>query len=84
MTDRDGAILELEVDHRRWLPFLRTLNANGLTGVRLVISDAHPGLVAVVQATFLGSAWESRPDTQSGHRNARQSAEGARLEPRMG
>jgi transposase-like protein len=41
-----------------WLPFLRSLNARGLTGVRLVISDAHPGLVAAVQATFLGSAWQ--------------------------
>ncbi len=41
-----------------WLPFLRSLNARGLSGVRLVISDAHPGLVAAVQATFLGSAWQ--------------------------
>ncbi len=41
-----------------WLPFLRSLTARGLSGVRLVISDAHPGLVAAVQATFLGSAWQ--------------------------
>jgi putative transposase len=41
-----------------WLPFLRSLTARGLTGVRLVISDAHPGLVAAVEATFLGAAWQ--------------------------
>ncbi len=41
-----------------WLPFLRSLTARGLVGVRLVISDAHPGLVAAVEATFLGAAWQ--------------------------
>ena len=29
-----------------WLTFLRSLTARGLSGVRLVTSDAHPGLVA--------------------------------------
>lgn len=41
-----------------WLGFLRSLLARGLTGVRLVISDAHPGLVAAVEATLLGAAWQ--------------------------
>jgi len=41
-----------------WLPSLRSLTARGLTGVRLVISDAHPGLVAAAEATFLGAAWQ--------------------------
>ena len=27
-----------------WLAFLRSLNARGLSGVELVISDAHQGL----------------------------------------
>ncbi len=35
-SDEDGA---------GWLAFLRSLTARGLTGVRLVISDAHAGLV---------------------------------------
>lgn len=43
-----------------WLPFLRSLTARGLTGVRLVISDAHPRLVAAVEATFLGPARQRR------------------------
>ncbi len=41
-----------------WLGFLRGLTARGLAGVRLVISDAHPGLVAAIAATLLGSAWQ--------------------------
>ncbi len=53
-----------------WLPFLRSLTARGLLGVRLVISDAHPGLVAAVGATFLGAAsWQrSSVHTRSGSR----------------
>lgn len=41
-----------------WLGFLRSLLAWGLTGVRLVISDAHQGIVAAVEATLLGAAWQ--------------------------
>jgi putative transposase len=41
-----------------WLGFLRSLIARGLTGVRLVISDAHQGLVAAIGATLLGAAWQ--------------------------
>ncbi len=41
-----------------WLPFLRSLVARGLSGVRLVISDAHQGLVAASEATLLGAAWQ--------------------------
>lgn len=41
-----------------WLPFLRSLTARGLVGVRLVISDAHPGLAAGITAVLLGSAWQ--------------------------
>lgn len=38
-SDEDGA---------GWLAFLRSLTARGLTGLRLVISDAHAGLVAAI------------------------------------
>lgn len=41
-----------------WLGFLRSLLARGLCGVRLVISDAHAGLVAAIEATLLGAAWQ--------------------------
>ena len=34
-------------DGAGWLTFLRSLTARGLSGVRLVTSDAHAGLLAV-------------------------------------
>ena len=37
-----------EEDGAGWLAFLRSLTARGLSGVRLVISDAHRGLVAAI------------------------------------
>jgi putative transposase len=41
-----------------WTEFLRDLRARGLTGVQLVISDAHSGLVAAVDAVLQGAAWQ--------------------------
>jgi len=41
-----------------WLDFLRGLKARGLSGVQLVISDAHQGLKNAVQAVFTGAAWQ--------------------------
>jgi len=41
-----------------WLTFFRGLTARGLSGVSLVTSDAHPGLVAAVAATLPGAAWQ--------------------------
>ena len=45
-------------DGAAWLAFLRSLVARGLTGVRLVSSDAHPGLVDAIAATLPGAAWQ--------------------------
>lgn len=39
-----------------WSEFMRSLRARGLTGVKLVISDAHTGLVAAIRKVMLGSA----------------------------
>ncbi|MEN8133055.1 MAG: IS256 family transposase [Pseudomonadota bacterium] len=41
-----------------WLEFLRSLVKRGLKGVQLVISDAHEGLKAAVNAVFAGSSWQ--------------------------
>ncbi len=41
-----------------WLGFFRDLVARGLTGVALVTSDAHTGLVDAVGATLPGAAWQ--------------------------
>ncbi len=41
-----------------WTAFLRGLVARGLSGVRLVISDSHKGLVSAIEATLPGAAWQ--------------------------
>ena len=41
-----------------WLAFFRDLVARGLTGVALVTSDAHAGLVEAIGATLPGAAWQ--------------------------
>ncbi|MFC4592565.1 IS256 family transposase [Sphaerisporangium corydalis] len=55
-------ILGLEVtsaeDGAGWLTFLRSLVARGLSGVQLVISDAHAGLVQAVGASLPGASWQ--------------------------
>jgi transposase-like protein len=48
ITTEDGA---------GWLAFLRGLVARGLSGVQLVISDAHPGLIDAIAST-LGATWQ--------------------------
>jgi len=45
-------------DGAGWLGFFRDLTARGLTGVQLVTSDAHNGLVAAIGATLPGAAWQ--------------------------
>jgi putative transposase len=41
-----------------WREFLTGLNDRGLAGVRLVISDAHAGLIAAIRRCFQGAAWQ--------------------------
>jgi transposase-like protein len=41
-----------------WLTLFRGLNARGLSGVKLVTSDAHCGLVAALAATLEGASWQ--------------------------
>ncbi|MGH8835222.1 MAG: IS256 family transposase [Actinomycetes bacterium] len=45
-------------DGAGWLAFLRDLTARGLSGVKLVTSDAHAGLVAAIGATLPGASWQ--------------------------
>jgi putative transposase len=55
-------ILGLQVasaeDGAGWLAFFRDLVARGLTGVALVTSDAHRGLVDAIGATLPGASWQ--------------------------
>jgi transposase-like protein len=41
-----------------WLAFLRDLAARGLSGVKLVISDAHAGLKAAIGTVLQGASWQ--------------------------
>ena len=41
-----------------WTSFFADLVARGLSGVRLVTSDAHPGLVEAVAANLPGASWQ--------------------------
>lgn len=45
-------------DGAAWLAYVRGLVARGLAGVKLVSSDAHPGLVDAIAATLPGAAWQ--------------------------
>jgi putative transposase len=45
-------------DGAAWTRFLRDLSARGLSGVKLVISDDHKGLVAAIAAVFPGCSWQ--------------------------
>jgi putative transposase len=61
-ADGHREILGLQVtsaeDGAGWLGFFRDLTARGLSGVRLVTSDAHAGLVAAIGATVPGAGWQ--------------------------
>jgi putative transposase len=45
-------------DGAGWLAFFRGLAARGLSGVVLVTSDAHPGLVAAIASALPGATWQ--------------------------
>ena len=49
ITTEDGA---------GWTAFLRGLVARGLSGVQLVISDAHEGLKSAIAAVLPGASWQ--------------------------
>lgn len=45
-------------DETFWTRFLRSCKDRGLSGVRLVISDAHAGLRAAITKCFSGASWQ--------------------------
>jgi transposase-like protein len=61
-ADGHREILGIQVtsaeDGAGWLQFFRDLTARGLTGVRLVTSDAHRGLTGAIGATLPGASWQ--------------------------
>ncbi|MGW2190219.1 IS256 family transposase, partial [Streptomyces sp. NPDC001719] len=61
-ADGHREILGLDIataeDSAGWLAFLRPLITRGLSGVQLVISDAHAGLVDAIGAVLPGASWQ--------------------------
>src|SRR5947208_9252518 len=61
-ADGHREVLGFEVgdseDGAFWTAFLRSLRTRGLTGVQLVISDAHAGLKNAIASVLLGAAWQ--------------------------
>jgi transposase-like protein len=45
-------------DTEAWTAFLRSLVARGLSGVELVISDAHGGIKAAIGTVFAEASWQ--------------------------
>lgn len=61
-SDGNREVLDVAVgdseDEVFWVEFLRRLRDRGLSGVRLVISDAHSGLKKAISRTLAGAAWQ--------------------------
>ena len=53
-----GVSVSLGEQEVHWRTFLQSLVARGLSGVELVISDAHPGLKQARRAVFGGVPWQ--------------------------
>ena len=53
-----GLDIGLSEDVAVWRAFLQSLVARGVRGVKLVISDAHPGIKQAVKEIFLGAGWQ--------------------------
>lgn len=53
-----GVSVSLGEQEVHWRTFLQSLAARGLSGIELVISDAHPGLKQARRAVFGGVPWQ--------------------------
>jgi len=61
-SDGHREVLGMDVftseDGSGWTAFLRGLTARGLTGIKLVVSDAHQGLKDAVASCLPGASWQ--------------------------
>jgi len=53
-----GVSVSLSEAEVHWREFLGSLQARGLHGVKLIVSDDHPGLKAALQARFASVPWQ--------------------------
>lgn len=47
-----------EESKETWATFFQELRERGLTQPKLIVSDAHAGLVAAIKEVFVGTAWQ--------------------------
>jgi len=60
-----GVSVSLSEHEVHWRSFLQSLVSRGLSGVRLITSDAHEGLGAARKAVFGGVPWQPGSDASS-------------------
>ena len=53
-----GVMVDDSESEASWTTFLRSLRERGLTGVRLVVSDSHSGLVKAIRKVMFGAGWQ--------------------------
>lgn len=53
-----GVDVCINENETNWSMFFKGLKSRGLKGVRLVVSDAHPGLVKAIEENFPGCQWQ--------------------------
>ncbi len=53
-----GVSVSLSEAEVHWREFLGSLQTRGLHGIKLIVSDDHPGLKAALQARFAGVPWQ--------------------------
>jgi transposase-like protein len=62
LASGEREVLGYDIGHSEdaafWCQFLRSLVARGLSGVQLVISDAHAGLTEAITTVLLGASWQ--------------------------
>lgn len=55
-------IIGMHIDHKEseesWSTFLESLKARGIQSPKMIVSDAHKGLVKAIGETFLGTSWQ--------------------------
>lgn len=55
-------MIGLKIDHKEskesWASFFEHLKSRGIQSPKMVISDAHSGLVHAIQESFLGTSWQ--------------------------
>jgi len=53
-----GLMIQNGESESTWNKFFNYLKDRGLHGTKLVISDAHQGLVSAIQQSFVGASWQ--------------------------